>query len=143
MGLLKRMVGLEGPDPKKRKNGWGKIYIYPKIYAKENKVRKDLKKLLPYITQEESCAVLSKFKGLERASILIDEKTFRGLEHGRLVFKSIDADLANTMECCGGRFQNGCGCGLIPDTNLKDYLILTPENSDEEGWSDQRGYCDE
>ena len=143
MGLLKRMVGLEGPDPKKRKNGWGQILVYPTIYASSKKFVKDLKKLLPLITKEEVDAVVSKVNGGERPHILVDESTYKKLEVGKIRTPQLSVELGRNADCGCEHFLRGCSCGVFPDTNLKDYLILSPEEPDSCGWRRDGRYCDE
>ncbi len=143
MGLLKRMVGMEGPDPKKRKNGWGKIQIYPTIYAKEKKFIKDLKKLLPYIIKEEIDAVIGKVKEGERSHVLVDESTYKKIQVGKVSIPQLDVYLDRNADCGCHQFLAGCSCGVFEDTDLKDYLILSPEEPESEGWRRRRGYSDE
>ncbi len=133
---------MEGPDPKKRKKGWGHIMIYPTLYATEKKFIKELKKLLPYINKEEIEAVVSNIKTFEATSVLVDEKTYRKLERGVFLFESVDHSIDRGADCSCGDFLQGCSCGVHKDTNLKDYLILSPEDPHSEGWRRIGRYSD-
>ena len=133
MGWFKRVCRLEKPV---RKVGWGRIEIRTHLYTKEKVFRKQLKKLLVHITDEEVDAAVSQIQQCKNVYALVDEDLYRRVSRGKIFLSGIRAIYSTPGNCCSsGGFLNGqCSCGIHEDSDRFDYLIITPEHADETGW---------
>ncbi len=133
MGWFKRKFGMEKPI---RKVGWGRISIRPNLYTKKKVFRKQLKKLLVHITDEEVEAAVSRVQECKNVYALVDEDLYRRIAKGKIYLSGIKVYTNTPGNCCShGGFLNGdCHCGIHEDSDRLDYLIVTPEHSDESGW---------
>ncbi len=139
MGWIKRKLGMEKPI---RKVGWGRISIRPHLYTKEKVFRKQIRKLLVHITDEEVDAAVSRVKECKNVYALVDEGLYRRVRKGKAYLSGIKAEVNTPGDCCSrGGFLNGsCSCGIQEDSDRFDYLIVTPEHEDETGWQNEEYY---
>ena len=133
MGWFKRMVGLEKPV---RKIGWGRIKIKPRLYTREKVFKKQLKKLLVHITEEELATAVSRLQECHAVYALVDEGLYRKANKGRFSFTGLSVTGDSPGNCCndGRWFTDDCSCGVHEDSDRFDYLIISSEHSDESGW---------
>ena len=141
MGWLKRLCRVEKPV---RKVGWGRIEVRAHLYTKEKIFRKQLRKLLVHITDEEVEAAVSKVKQSKPVYALVDEDLYRRVSKGKIFLNGIKSSPNTPGNCCSnGGFLNGqCSCGIHEDSDRFDYLIITPDHADETGWQREIYYSD-